>query len=156
MEGHGAYDEVKLEHERLEVYGLALRLHAASCALVPRRELRTLRDQLERASLGVVLNIAEGAGRTSGPDKGASTRWLEEARPRAPRSSMCSGSAPSPLLTHAPKHAPWPFASSKSSASSPARPEIPSQPNRGRRRARPRDRSGVTVAVAVAVTVAAL
>jgi four helix bundle protein len=73
----GAYDEVQLEHERLEVYGLALRLHAASCALVPRRELRTLRDQLERASLGIVLNVAEGAGRRSGPDK---RRFYEMAR----------------------------------------------------------------------------
>jgi four helix bundle protein len=73
----GAYDEVQLEHERLEVYGLALRLHAAACALVPRRELRTLRDQLERASLGVVLNVAEGAGRRSGPDK---RRFYEMAR----------------------------------------------------------------------------
>jgi four helix bundle protein len=80
----GAYDEVKLEHERLEVYGLALRLHAASCALVPRRELRTLRDQLERASLGVVLNIAEGAGRVSGPDK---RRFYEMARGSATESA---------------------------------------------------------------------
>jgi four helix bundle protein len=69
--------EPRLEHERLEVYQLALELHAGVCGLLPRREYRTLRDQLERASLGVVLNIAEGAGRRSGPDK---RRFYEMAR----------------------------------------------------------------------------
>ena len=59
----------RLDHERLDVYERALEFHALACTLVPRRGLRTLRDQLERASLGVVLNIAEGAGRTSGADK---------------------------------------------------------------------------------------
>ena len=69
--------EPRLEHERLEVYQLALQLHAGVCGLLPRREYRTLRDQLERASLSVVLNIAEGAGRRSGPDK---RRFYEIAR----------------------------------------------------------------------------
>ena len=69
--------EPRMEHERLEVYQLALQLHAEVCGLLPRREYRTLRDQLERASLGVVLNIAEGAGRRSGPDK---RRFYEMAR----------------------------------------------------------------------------
>jgi len=67
----------QLEHERLEVYHLALRLHAEACGLLPRRDNRTLRDQLERASLSVVLNIAEGAGRRSSPDK---RRFYEIAR----------------------------------------------------------------------------
>jgi len=58
-----------LDHERLEVYQHALQFHALAITLVPQRGLRTLRDQLERASLGVVLCIAEGAGRTSGADK---------------------------------------------------------------------------------------
>jgi four helix bundle protein len=69
--------EPPLEHERLEVYQLALLLHAAACGLLPRREYRTLRDQLERASLSIVLNIAEGAGRRSRPDK---RRFYEMAR----------------------------------------------------------------------------
>jgi four helix bundle protein len=69
--------EPRLEHERLEVYQLALQLHAGARGLLPRRECRTLRDQLERTSPGVVLNIAEGAGRRSGPDK---RRFYEMAR----------------------------------------------------------------------------
>ena len=69
--------EPLLEHERLEVYHLALRLHAEACDLLPGRQHRTLRDQLERASLSIVLNIAEGAGRRAGPDK---RRFYEIAR----------------------------------------------------------------------------
>jgi four helix bundle protein len=58
-----------LPHDRLDVYRLALEFHAVALALVPRRGCRALRDQLERASLSVVLNIAEGAGRNAWPDK---------------------------------------------------------------------------------------
>jgi four helix bundle protein len=61
--------EPQLDHERLHVYQLALELHMVLSTLVPRRGYRVLRDQLERASLSIVLNIAEGAGRISGPDK---------------------------------------------------------------------------------------
>jgi four helix bundle protein len=61
--------EPQLDHERLHVYQLALELHTVLSTVVPRRGYAVLRDQLERASLSIVLNIAEGAGRTSGPDK---------------------------------------------------------------------------------------
>jgi four helix bundle protein len=37
--------------------------------LVPKRGCSELRDQLERASISIVLNIAEGCGRTSPADK---------------------------------------------------------------------------------------
>ena len=66
-----------LDHERLEVYRVAVELHSAACALLPARGFNVLRDQLERASLGVVLNIAEGTGRTSPADK---RRFYEMAR----------------------------------------------------------------------------
>ena len=66
-----------LDHERLEVYQRALEFHTLVLTLLPPRGFRTLRDQLERASLGVVLCIAEGAGRTSRPDK---RRFYEMAR----------------------------------------------------------------------------
>ena len=58
-----------LDHERLDVYRLALSFHSEVMKLVPRRGARHLRDQLERASLSVVLCIAEGAGRTGAKDK---------------------------------------------------------------------------------------
>ena len=61
--------EPQLDHERLHVYQLALELHAVLSTVVPRRGYAVVRDQLERASLSIVLNIAEGAGRSSGPDK---------------------------------------------------------------------------------------
>ena len=57
------------DHDRLPVYRLALELHALVCRLVPRRGCHIVRDQIERSSLGVVLCIAEGAGRSSAPDK---------------------------------------------------------------------------------------
>ena len=66
-----------LDHERLEVYQRALEFHTLVLTLLPPRGFRTLRDQLERASLGVVLCIAEGAGRTSRQDK---RRFYEMAR----------------------------------------------------------------------------
>jgi four helix bundle protein len=43
-----------------------------------------LRDQLDRASIGIVLCIAEGAGRHSGPDK---RRFCEMARGSATESA---------------------------------------------------------------------
>lgn len=58
-----------LDHERLEVYALAVEFHGLVMRLVPRRGVRPIRDQLERSSLSVVLCIAEGAGRTSAKDK---------------------------------------------------------------------------------------
>jgi len=61
--------EPQLDHERLHVYQLALELHGMLSAVLPRRGYAVVRDQLERASLSIVLNIAEGAGRSSGPDK---------------------------------------------------------------------------------------
>ena len=57
-----------LDAEKLEVYQVALELQALASTLVPPNH-RVLHDQLERASLSVVLNIAEGAGRRSRKDK---------------------------------------------------------------------------------------
>ena len=66
-----------LDHERLEVYRVALELHVLAGSLVRGRGFGVLRDQIERASLGIVLNIAEGAGRRSAADK---RRFFEIAR----------------------------------------------------------------------------
>lgn len=60
--------EPVLDAEKLEVYAVALELQALASTLVPPNH-RVLHDQLERASLSIVLNIAEGAGRRSRKDK---------------------------------------------------------------------------------------
>jgi hypothetical protein len=57
-EGTSGEESIVLDAEKLEVYALALELHAFAASKVPTLS-RVLRDQLERASLSVVLNIAE-------------------------------------------------------------------------------------------------
>jgi four helix bundle protein len=59
----------ELDHERLDVYQAALHFLPLALSLVPRQGERALLDQLERACQSIVLNIAEGAGRHSAPDK---------------------------------------------------------------------------------------
>jgi four helix bundle protein len=61
---------MSLDHERLDVYQLALgvaRWAAAEAPAIPAQR-EHLRDQLVRAADSVVLNIAEGAGNTPGSD----------------------------------------------------------------------------------------
>ena len=53
-----------LDAERLRVYSVALELQCMANTLVPSVN-RVLRDQFERASLSIVLNLAEGCGRVS-------------------------------------------------------------------------------------------
>ncbi len=57
-----------LDAERLVVYRLAVELQVLASGLAPAQN-RVIGDQLERASLSVVLNIAEGAGRYSRKEK---------------------------------------------------------------------------------------
>jgi four helix bundle protein len=59
----------QLSHESLDVYQLALKFHLGVMTLLPQRGLPALRDQLERASTSIILNIAEGAGRRTTPDR---------------------------------------------------------------------------------------
>ena len=58
-----------LAHESLDVYQLALQFHVGVMTLLPEKGQRNLRDHLERASLSIVLNIAEGAGRCTLPER---------------------------------------------------------------------------------------
>lgn len=60
--------EPQLDANKLHVYGVALELHV-QCSLLVSPFTRILRDQLERASLSVVLNTAEAGGRRSRRDK---------------------------------------------------------------------------------------
>lgn len=59
-----------LDAEKLDVYRIALEFQAIGGQLVPKRGCAELRDQLDRASISIVLNIAEGCGRRSPADKG--------------------------------------------------------------------------------------
>jgi len=77
--------EVVLDAEKLKVYALALELHAFAASKVPTLS-RVLKDQLERASLSVVLNIAEGGGRRSRKDK---SRHYTYARGSATEVAAC-------------------------------------------------------------------
>jgi len=63
-----APDEPQLDANRLHVYHVALELHCLCSTLVATLN-RIVKDQLERASLSVVLNIAEAGGRRSRRDK---------------------------------------------------------------------------------------
>jgi four helix bundle protein len=65
---HAPTDDCGLDAERLEVYQLALEFQALVVASRFRGQ-PALRDQLERASMSIALNIAEGAGRRLPADK---------------------------------------------------------------------------------------
>lgn len=60
------------DHEKLDVYQLAIDFLARANTVVEQlpRGRGYLADQLQRAALSIVLNIAEGAGRFSPADKG--------------------------------------------------------------------------------------
>ena len=59
-----------LDCERLDCYRVAVEFQAIAARLLAnRRPLGALRDQLDRASVSIVLNLAEGAGRRTPRDK---------------------------------------------------------------------------------------
>jgi len=62
---------MQLDHERLDVYGVALDFLSLANEIIeamPRGHAH-LADQLSRASTSIVLNLAEGVGKYSRPDK---------------------------------------------------------------------------------------
>jgi four helix bundle protein len=65
----GAASEPQFEYERFHVYRVALEFQGLVPRLTPRRGYAGLRDQLDRASASVLLNIAEGCGRFSRLEK---------------------------------------------------------------------------------------
>jgi four helix bundle protein len=63
-----ALDQVQLDAAKLHCYQVSLELHTLCATLVASLN-RIVRDQLERASLSVVLNTAEAGGRHSRREK---------------------------------------------------------------------------------------
>jgi hypothetical protein len=61
--------DLAFEHEWLDVYIVAREFQSLVPQLVPRRGFASLRDQLDRASSSVLLNVAEGAGRFARAEK---------------------------------------------------------------------------------------
>jgi four helix bundle protein len=59
-----------LDCERLDCYRVAVEFQTLAARIHANRRIgATLRDQLDRASVSIVLCIAEGAGRRTAPDK---------------------------------------------------------------------------------------
>jgi len=81
---------VPFAHEKLDVYNLALDFIALADEFVENlpRGRGHLADQLGRASTSIVLNLAEGAGKFSKPDKRRYYMIVVARR----RSALCSGS----------------------------------------------------------------
>ncbi len=61
-----------LSHEKLDVYKVALQFFVLTSEILERlpRGHGNLKDQLNRASTSIMLNIAEGAGKLRPKDKG--------------------------------------------------------------------------------------
>jgi len=76
-----------LDHERLDVYLIALDFVVFAHEVIERlpRGRSHLADQLTRASTSIVLNLAEGAGKLSKPDK---RRYYLTARGSATESAV--------------------------------------------------------------------
>jgi len=55
--------------ERLDVYRVAVQFQLLAASICSGRRLGALRDQLDRASVSIVLNVAEGSGRFAPADK---------------------------------------------------------------------------------------
>jgi len=58
-----------LEHDRLDAYRVSLEFQQLAARLCRGKGLGALRDQLDRASVSICLNVAEGAGRISAAEK---------------------------------------------------------------------------------------
>ena len=67
--GTGSGERPRLEAERLDVYRVALEFQQLTASFRLGRAARELRDQLDRGSISIVLNIAEGVGRHSPADR---------------------------------------------------------------------------------------
>ncbi|MCE5279673.1 MAG: four helix bundle protein [Planctomycetaceae bacterium] len=84
--------DVKLDHEKLDVYQLALRYCAWTQDLIDeldkknRYRGRHIKDHIDRASLSILLNTAEGNGKRQ---KQTRSKFFDDARGSATECSAC-------------------------------------------------------------------
>jgi four helix bundle protein len=79
--------EAQFDHEKLRAYQEALRFVAWVDPLIEKLAAKiAARDQLDRASTSIVLNIAEGNGKRSHPDR---CRYFDIARGSAVECAAC-------------------------------------------------------------------
>jgi four helix bundle protein len=66
-----ATDEPRLDHENLDVYQCSVKFLAFSAKIANQipKDYSSLSNQLRRASTSISLNIAEGSGKPTRPDK---------------------------------------------------------------------------------------
>jgi four helix bundle protein len=77
----------RFDHEKLRAYQEALRFVAWVGPIIEKLPAKlSARDQLDRASTSIVLNIAEGNGKRSHPDR---CRYFDIARGSALECSAC-------------------------------------------------------------------
>ena len=62
-------NQIYFDHEKLKVYQLALKFNEFANKICSRLLKSDIRDQLDRASNSIVLNIAEGNGKYSKKDR---------------------------------------------------------------------------------------
>jgi len=80
-------NKVHFDHEKLYVYQDAVKFVAWADPVIEELPAKlAARDQLERASTSIVLNIAEGNGKRSHPDR---CRYLDIARGSALECAAC-------------------------------------------------------------------
>jgi hypothetical protein len=77
-------DAALLDAEKLDAYRVALEFQAAAVGLVPKRGCAELRDQLDRASISIVLNIKVASLLLDGP-------WQRDRMRRHPRFAWSAG-----------------------------------------------------------------
>lgn len=75
--GTEATAKALFDHERLEVYRVAREFLVLATHLVAQKMPRELREQFDRASMSILFNIGEGAGKMARADK---QRFYEIAR----------------------------------------------------------------------------
>ena len=79
--------KIYFDHEKLRVYQQALHFVAFADSILETLPAKlAARDQLDRASTSIVLNIAEGNGKRSHPDR---CRYLDIARGSALECAAC-------------------------------------------------------------------